>query len=114
MILSWLDWSIIIAFMALSWYLSTQYHKQKIQNLNDYFLGGRNLPWYVAGISMVATTFAADTPLAVAEIVAISGISGFIVYWEVIVELRTTHKLFPRINNTKIWCYGKPAFLFGL
>ncbi len=81
MILNWIDWSIIIAFMALSWYLSTQFHKQKIKNLNDYFLGGRNLPWYVAGISMVATTFAADTPLAVAEIVAISGISGNWIWW---------------------------------
>jgi SSS family solute:Na+ symporter len=81
MILNWIDWSIIIAFMALSWYLSTQFHRRKIQNLNDYFLGGRDLPWYVAGISMVATTFAADTPLAVAEIVAISGISGNWIWW---------------------------------
>lgn len=81
MILTWVDWLIIIIFIVLSWYLSTQYHKKKIQNLNDYFLGGRDLPWYVAGISMVATTFAADTPLAVAEIVAISGISGNWIWW---------------------------------
>ncbi len=81
MILNWIDWAIILAFMGLSWYLSTQYKKQKIQNLNDYFLGGRNLPWYVAGISMVATTFAADTPLAVAEIVALNGISGNWIWW---------------------------------
>ena len=76
MVLSWIDWLIILGFLGLSWYLSTQYHKQKLVDLNDYFLGGRNLPWYVAGISIVATTFAADTPLAVAEIVALNGISG--------------------------------------
>ena len=81
MILNWIDWSIIIIFMLLSWYLSTQFHRHKIQNLNDYFLGGRDLPWYVAGISMVATTFAADTPLAVAEIVALNGISGNWIWW---------------------------------
>jgi Na+/proline symporter len=81
MILAWVDWLIIVSFLALSWYLSTQYHRHKIKNLNDYFLGGRDLPWYVAGISMVATTFAADTPLAVAEIVAISGISGNWIWW---------------------------------
>ena len=81
MVLSWIDWLIILGFLGLSWYLSTQYHKQKLVDLNDYFLGGRNLPWYVAGISIVATTFAADTPLAVAEIVALNGISGNWIWW---------------------------------
>lgn len=81
MILSWVDWLIVVCFLGLSWYLSTQFHRQKMTTLNDYFLGGRNLPWYVAGISMVATTFAADTPLAVAEIVALNGISGNWIWW---------------------------------
>jgi len=85
MILSTVDWAIIVAFMGLSWYLSTQYHRHEIKNLNDYFLGGRDLPWYVAGISMVATTFAADTPLAVAEIVALNGISGNWIWWNALV-----------------------------
>jgi solute:Na+ symporter, SSS family len=47
-------------------------------------LGGRNLTWWVAGTSMVATTFAADTPLAVTELVAQSGISGNWLWWNML------------------------------
>jgi len=49
--------------------------------MNEFFLSGRNLPWYLAGISMVATTFAADTPLAVTELVANNGIAGNWLWW---------------------------------
>ena len=49
--------------------------------MDEFFLSGRNLPWYLAGLSMVATTFAADTPLAVTELVAKNGIAGNWVWW---------------------------------
>lgn len=55
--------------------------KRAGKSTNDFFLSGRNLPWYLAGISMVATTFAADTPLAVTELVANNGISGNWLWW---------------------------------
>ncbi len=54
------------------------------KDLASYFLGGRNLPWWMAGISMVATTFAADTPLAVTELVHDSGISGNWLWWNLL------------------------------
>lgn len=54
------------------------------KDLNSYFLGGRNLPWWMAGVSMVATTFAADTPLAVTEMVHDSGISGNWLWWNLL------------------------------
>ncbi len=51
----------------------------------DFFLSGRNLPWYVAGISMVATTFAADTPLLVAELISSNGVSGNWLWWNMLI-----------------------------
>lgn len=58
--------------------------KKSGKDLSSYFLGGRNLPWWMAGISMVATTFAADTPLAVTELVAANGISGNWLWWNLL------------------------------
>lgn len=79
--LSWIDWLIIIAFMALSLWIGVRYKTSAEKSLTDYFLSGRNLPWYIAGISMVATTFAADTPLAVTELVVKNGVSGNWLWW---------------------------------
>lgn len=79
--LSWIDWLIIVAFMALSLWIGVRYKTSAEKSLTDYFLSGRNLPWYIAGISMVATTFAADTPLAVTELVVENGVSGNWLWW---------------------------------
>jgi SSS family solute:Na+ symporter len=79
--LATLDWIVMIAFMALILYIGLSYAKSGSQNLESFFLGGRNLPWYIAGLSMVATTFAADTPLAVTEIVGQKGIAGNWLWW---------------------------------
>ncbi len=57
------------------------YSKRAGGNLQEFFLSGRNLPWWLAGTSMVATTFAADTPLAVTELVAKNGIAGNWLWW---------------------------------
>lgn len=76
-----IDILIIAAFLLLSLGISLYYRQQAGKSISDFFLGGRNLPWYIAGISMVATTFAADTPLAVTELVAQNGISGNWLWW---------------------------------
>ncbi len=81
MILSVLDWLLIVVFLSIIVILGLSYSQEAKTDLKAYFLGGRNMPWYMAGLSMVATTFAADTPLAVAEIVAKNGIAGNWVWW---------------------------------
>jgi Na+/proline symporter len=79
--LSILDWSIIIGFLILSLAIGISLKGKAEGSLTNFFLGGRNLPWYIAGISMVATTFAADTPLAVSELVAQGGVSKNWLWW---------------------------------
>ena len=74
--LALIDWAIIAVFLLVSLYIGLKYRNQAGKNLSEFFLGGRNLLWYIAGISMVATTFAADTPLWVTEKIAQHGISG--------------------------------------
>ena len=76
-----LDYLIVIAYFIFSVSIALIYSKRAGKSTNDFFLSGRNLPWYLAGISMVATTFAADTPLAVTELVAKNGISGNWIWW---------------------------------
>lgn len=70
------DYLIVAVYFTLSLVIALYYSKRDGKNVNEFFLSGRNLPWYLAGISMVATTFAADTPLAVTELVAQNGIAG--------------------------------------
>lgn len=82
--LHWLDWLIIGSFLLLSLGIGMYFRKNAGRSIADFFLGGRNLPWYVAGISMVATTFAADTPLAVSELVAQGGIAKNWLWWSYI------------------------------
>lgn len=81
MILSGLDWIIIVGAFILFMAIGLAYTKRASKDMQSFFLGGRSLPWYIAGLSMVATTFAADTPLAVAEIVGKNGIAGNWIWW---------------------------------
>ncbi len=76
-----IDYLIVIAYFIFSVVIALIYSKRAGKSTNDFFLSGRNLPWYLAGISMVATTFAADTPLAVTELVANNGIAGNWLWW---------------------------------
>lgn len=76
-----IDYLIVIAYFIFSIVIALIYSKRAGKSTNDFFLSGRNLPWYLAGISMVATTFAADTPLAVTELVANNGIAGNWLWW---------------------------------
>ncbi len=81
MTLALVDWIIIGAYFAASAAIGVWYSKRGGQSVSDFFLSGRNLPWWLAGTSMVATTFAADTPLAVAGLVARNGIAGNWIWW---------------------------------
>lgn len=103
MVLSWIDWLIIGAFFALSIGISFRYKQLGESGLTGFFLGGRNLPWYLAGLSMVATTFAADTPLAVTELVAQGGVAKNWLWWNALSGgLLTT--IFFYTSLAKVWC----------
>ena len=67
MLLSALDWLIILGYLAFALGIGIYYSRRASKNSEEYFLAGRSLPWWVVGTSMVATTFAADTPLAITE-----------------------------------------------
>jgi len=95
--LSPLDWIIIVAFILFSIGISWRYKKLGESGLSGFFLGGRNLPWYLAGLSMVATTFAADTPLAVAELVAQGGIAKNWLWWNALAGGVLTAIFFARL-----------------
>ncbi|CAN5356251.1 Na+:solute symporter [soil metagenome] len=95
--LATLDWIIIVAFLLLSLAIGLYYRKRASGGMADFFLGGRNLPWYIAGISMVATTFAADTPLAVTGLVAKNGISGNWLWWNMLAGGMLTTFFFARL-----------------
>ncbi|MGB0431970.1 MAG: sodium:solute symporter family protein, partial [Bacteroidia bacterium] len=97
MSISSLDWGIIIFFISLTLFIGFYFSKRASKSITDFFLGGRKLPWYVAGVSMVATTFAADTPLAVTEIVAKNGIAGNWVWWNMMIGGMLTTFLFARL-----------------
>ncbi len=81
MILSTLDWIIIIFFLLLFAGIGLYVSKQAGKDSKSFFLSGRNMPWWLLGVSMVATTFAADTPGLVTELVRKDGVSGNWVWW---------------------------------
>ena len=92
-----IDWAIIIIYLLISLSIGLYFRKQAGKSLTDYFLSGRKLPWYIAGISMVATTFAADTPLAVTELVGKHGISGNWLWWNMLMGGMLTTFFFAKL-----------------
>ena len=95
--LALIDWLIIIAYFVLSLGIGLYYKKQAEAGMSGFFLGGRNLSWWLAGTSMVATTFAADTPLAVTELVGQSGIAGNWLWWNFLLGGMLTTFFFARL-----------------
>ncbi|MEQ8423068.1 MAG: Na+:solute symporter, partial [Cyclobacteriaceae bacterium] len=81
MVLGTIDWIIVIAFLSLSLIIGLLNSKRAGQSANEFFLSSRNMPWWLLGISMVATTFSADTPNLVTDIVRKNGVSGNWVWW---------------------------------
>lgn len=81
MIISTLDWAIIVAFFVISMLIGVFASRTAGKSAKEFFLSGRNMPWWLLGVSMVATTFSADTPNLVTDIVRKNGVSGNWVWW---------------------------------
>jgi solute:Na+ symporter, SSS family len=97
MILNALDWAIIAGYFAVSLAIALYYSRRAGKDVSEYFLSGRSLPWWLAGTSMVATTFAADTPLAVAGFVARNGVAGNWIWWNAALGSMLTVFFFARL-----------------
>ncbi len=95
--LHWLDFSVIILFFAVIFGIAAYYSRKASQGTDQFFLSGRNLPWWLAGTAMVATTFAADTPLAVTELIAKNGIAGNWLWWNMAIGAMLTVFFFARL-----------------
>lgn len=119
-----IDYLIIIAYFIFSVAIALYYSKRAGKSTDEFFLSGRNLPWFLAGVSMVATTFAADTPLAVTELVAKNGIAGNWVWWNFVfggiltvfffAKLWRRAGIMTEVEFAEIRYSGKPArFLRG-
>ncbi|MCF6366183.1 MAG: Na+:solute symporter [Bacteroidales bacterium] len=91
------DWLIIGVYFIISLGIGLLMSKRAGKGMDDFFLSGRKLPWYIAGTSMVATTFAADTPLAVTELVAQNGIAGNWLWWNMLFGGMLTVFFFARL-----------------
>ena len=76
-----LDWIIVGLYLVFALGVGLVFRRRAGQDITQYFLSGRNLPWWIVGTSIVATMFAADTPLAVTGLVASDGISGLWFIW---------------------------------
>jgi solute:Na+ symporter, SSS family len=75
------DWMIIAAYFIFNLAIGIYYRKKATGSVSEFFISGRKVTWWLAGTSMVATTFAADTPLAVTGLVAKNGIAGNWIWW---------------------------------
>lgn len=124
MTLTWVDWLFVALYFAINIGIGFYYKARAGSNTSEFFLGGRNIPWWLAGTSMVATTFAADTPLAVTGLVAKGGIAGNWLWWNMVASGMMTVFLYARlwrrsgvmtdIEFSEIRYSGKPAaFLRG-
>ena len=122
--LSILDWTVIAAYFLFNLGIGIYYARRASGSTSEFFLSGRNVPWWLAGTSMVATTFAADTPLAVTGFVAKNGIAGNWLWWNFVMSGMLTVFLYARlwrragvmtdIEFAELRYSGKPAaFLRG-
>jgi Na+/proline symporter len=121
---TFLDWAAILAYLAITLLLGLYFRRRSGRSTEDYFVSGRSVPWWLAGTSMVATTFAADTPLLVAGLVYTQGISGNWIWWAFLLSGMMTVFLFARlwrrselvtdVQFAELRYAGKPAaFLRG-
>jgi|SRR5579872_1369073 len=81
-----IDWTVIVAFFAVNVTIGLWYARRGGRSVGDFFLSGRSVPWWLAGTSMVATTFAADTPLVVTGLVEKNGIAGNWLWWNMVMS----------------------------
>ncbi|HEX6306756.1 MAG TPA: sodium:solute symporter family protein [Longimicrobiales bacterium] len=114
-----LDWLIVAAYFVISAAIGLAYTRRAGRNASEFFVSGRSLPWWLAGTSMVATTFAADTPLAVAGMVAENGVAGNWLWWNMVMSGMLTVFFYARlwrraevltdVEFTEIRYSGRPA-----
>jgi Na+/proline symporter len=119
MTLTYVDWAIVVAYFVLSAGIGLLFTKKGGESLSEYFLSGRNVPWWLAGASMVATTFAADTPLVVTGLVVAHGVAGNWLWWNMLMSGMLTVFFFARlwrranvmtdVEFAEIRYAGKPA-----
>jgi Na+/proline symporter len=95
--LSAIDWAIVFAYFALSMGIGILFTKKGGESVEEYFLSGRNVSWWLAGASMVATTFAADTPLVVTGFVFSNGVAGNWIWWNMLMSGMLTVFFFARL-----------------
>jgi SSS family solute:Na+ symporter len=118
------DWFFVALYFAINIGIGLYYKARASKDVSEFFVGGRNVPWWLAGTSMVATTFAADTPLAVTGLVAKGGIAGNWLWWNMVASGMMTVFLYARlwrrsgvmtdIEFSEIRYSGRPAaFLRG-
>ncbi|HXG14986.1 MAG TPA: sodium:solute symporter family protein [Calidithermus sp.] len=86
MILTGLDWAVIVLYFLVSVAVALAFSRRAGRSSEEYFLSGRVVPWWLAGTSMVATTFAADTPLAVTGLTVKYGIAGNWLWWSMVMS----------------------------
>jgi SSS family solute:Na+ symporter len=79
--LTFVDWIVIVGYLLINLLIGIYYRRRASGNTAEFFISGREVSWWLAGTSMVATTFAADTPLLVCGIVAKEGIAGNWIWW---------------------------------
>jgi Na+/proline symporter len=119
MALTAIDWAIVVAYFVLSIGIGLYFTKRGGESLNEYFLSGRQVTWWLAGASMVATTFAADTPLVVTGLVFHNGVAGNWLWWNMLMSGMLTVFFFARlwrrahvmtdVEFAEIRYSGKPA-----
>ena len=118
------DWIVIAAYLLMNLLISLYYRRRSSGSTEEFFVSGRNVSWWLAGTSMVATTFAADTPLFVTGVVARNGISGNWIWWSQCLSGMMTVFFFARywrragiltdVEFVELRYEGKPAaFLRG-
>lgn len=119
-----MDCAIIVGYFAVNLLIGLYYRSRATKSVDEFFAGGRKVSWWLAGTSMVATTFAADTPLAVTGLVARYGIAGNWLWWNMLLSSMLTVFFFARlwrrsgvltdVEFSEIRYGGKPAaFLRG-
>ncbi|MCY3931730.1 MAG: Na+:solute symporter, partial [Acidobacteria bacterium] len=79
--LNGLDWTVLAAYGALALAVGLVFARRAGRGTGQFFLAGRNLPWWLLGTSMVATTFSTDTPNLVTDLVRNGGVSGNWMWW---------------------------------
>ncbi|MBU6402790.1 MAG: Na+:solute symporter, partial [Verrucomicrobia bacterium] len=95
--LTFQDWTVIVAYFVFNLLIGLWYRRRATTSTAEFFVGGRKVRWWLAGTSMVATTFAADTPLAVTGLVAAHGIAGNWLWWNMLLSNMLTVFFFARL-----------------